>query len=691
MDGQRDALLKILASPQFSRADRRRRFLTYLAEETLAGCGSSLKETVIGMAVFDKAADYDPKVDSTVRAEAVKLRAKLREYYAESGTGDPVELTIPPGSYQVVFSSRTAAVTVAQPAAEPPAPPRGWIRWTLVLAGLAVAGLVAMNSGKRFDPFIPQRVTPITTYEGSELRPNFAPGGQVTFCWDGAAGGFKIYTLDPGAVTPRQITFGPAVDKYPVWSPSGQTLIFIRNPGASGSLNLIPAGGGPERKLADGEGYSAAWLPDGHAVLYSVRNSASYPYRVIAIDASTGERKEITAPPGDIAGDAYPAASPDGRWLAFVRIAHGPSTDLYVQSLAGGPAERLTNDAKDIYGVTWRPDGRSLVFSSDRMGERTLWELPVRVPALGGLPKPAGAPAPVPSVGNNALHPSFSKGKSGLRLAFQRTAWDTNLWQGDLSGSSPKALQPSSRLEFAPAISPEGMRVAFTSQRDGETRIWISNRDGDGLIRLGTPPGFDARSARWSPDGRGVIFEGREANAGANIYSADLATGRIRRITSGSSDDVRPTYSGDGRSIYFRSDRSGVGQVWKVPLAGGAAVMVTAGGATEARESPDGQALYVTRANGDLIRVLPGREEKLLSGLNPYQWDAAANGGIYFVRGNREICRFNPSTGETAVLKRLAKEVTTGSPSFAVSPDGTWAVWVQEDTRNSDAVLAEGR
>ena len=81
-DAVRAQLDRILASPGFVNADRLSRFLRFVVERTLAGEGDQLKEYLLGTEVFDRPSDYDPRLDSIVRVEARRLRAKLAEFYA---------------------------------------------------------------------------------------------------------------------------------------------------------------------------------------------------------------------------------------------------------------------------------------------------------------------------------------------------------------------------------------------------------------------------------------------------------------------------------------------------------------------------------------------------------------------------------------------------------------------------------
>src|SRR5688572_6191858 len=114
-DDVRRQLDRLLASTGFANAGRMSRFLKFVVEKTLAGEGERLKEYVIGVEVFDRDASYDPRLDSIVRVEAARLRAKLAEYYAGEGKSDAVVLTLPKGGYSaiVTLEDRTAGVNAA--------------------------------------------------------------------------------------------------------------------------------------------------------------------------------------------------------------------------------------------------------------------------------------------------------------------------------------------------------------------------------------------------------------------------------------------------------------------------------------------------------------------------------------------------------------------------------------------------
>ena len=101
---------KIFASRHFRKADRLRRFLHFVAEEALQGRGGRIKETVIGLQVFDRrAATYDPGLDPIVRVQAGRVRAKLNAYYQQEGAGDQIVIEVPRGQYVPIFRVRPNA------------------------------------------------------------------------------------------------------------------------------------------------------------------------------------------------------------------------------------------------------------------------------------------------------------------------------------------------------------------------------------------------------------------------------------------------------------------------------------------------------------------------------------------------------------------------------------------------------
>ncbi len=116
MEGQlaqeeiRAALSRLCKSKAFSGSEKLMRFLTFVVETTIRGDSSYLKETIIGMSVFGRAPDYDPKADTIVRIQAWRLRFKLKEYYESEGAVEPLKIVLRKGSYVPIFVRRVADI-----------------------------------------------------------------------------------------------------------------------------------------------------------------------------------------------------------------------------------------------------------------------------------------------------------------------------------------------------------------------------------------------------------------------------------------------------------------------------------------------------------------------------------------------------------------------------------------------------
>jgi Tol biopolymer transport system component len=271
-----------------------------------------------------------------------------------------------------------------------------------------------------------------------------------------------------------------------------------------------------------------------------------------------------------------PAISPDGRALAFVREPQLISGDVCLLSLNGsgpvGEPRQLTRIGRLMFGLTWPPDSRELVLASlstsgsvffTSSARSLLW----RIPTQGSS---AGAPELLAGVTEGAVSPAVSRPAAGapVRLGYERQVIDTNIWRAELgeSGRLHQGTTPlitSTRLEITPQISPDGKRMAFASDRSGHYEIYVCDIDGRNVAQL-TSMGVNARAPRWSPDGSKIAFDAR--GGFADIYVIGVDGGPLSQLTSEPSDDVRPSWSKDGRWIYFRSDRSGMNQICKVPF-----------------------------------------------------------------------------------------------------------------------------
>jgi hypothetical protein len=140
----REQLERILSHPEFTASDRRKSFLRYVVEETLAGRADHLKGYSIAVSVLGRDDSFDPSADPVVRLEARRLRRELEHYYLTAGSGDPIHISVPKGAYVPTFEAGAEPAPVAPdpdesgPAAVRDPPSR---RPTVVIAAAAALAL----------------------------------------------------------------------------------------------------------------------------------------------------------------------------------------------------------------------------------------------------------------------------------------------------------------------------------------------------------------------------------------------------------------------------------------------------------------------------------------------------------------------------------------------------------------------
>ncbi len=202
---------------------------------------------------------------------------------------------VPEVSPQVSYVAPKAEVDLSQQPVAPATrlvsgqlPPRKIHPW-FVFGSIAAALLVALGANafrltRPTDLYAVKRLNQITTFPGAALHPSYSPdGGEVTFSWDGEAAR-SIYVALPFSEQPLRLTHSSFADDFPVWSPDGRYIAFLRlsNPYA-GQLMLVSPIGGPERTLhavdLSFETASAssflAWTPDSKWVCFTTRSDNS--------------------------------------------------------------------------------------------------------------------------------------------------------------------------------------------------------------------------------------------------------------------------------------------------------------------------------------------------------------------------------------------------------------------------------
>ena len=162
------AVAAVSASSGFVSSPRLERFLRYIVEQTLAGNGDQLQEAVIGLEVYDRGPNYDPKADSIVRVEARRLRKALAEYYAAEGQNDRVVIEVPKGRYVPEFH-RQRGRTLAW----------NWKRYAAALAILTAALIGAWRMSDTTSRTVERTPRQITADTGLSAWPEISADGNL--------------------------------------------------------------------------------------------------------------------------------------------------------------------------------------------------------------------------------------------------------------------------------------------------------------------------------------------------------------------------------------------------------------------------------------------------------------------------------------------------------------------------------
>ncbi len=390
---------------------------------------------------------------------------------------------------------------------------------------------------------------------------------------------------------------------------------------------------------------------------------------VILFNLQTGERRQLTDPPRTSGGDRTFAFSPDGSALAFARwTSNIGGGELYVTPLSGGPLKRIELPNNFIYELVWTPDGEAVVAAVQLGGPSALWRAPIN----------SGQPSRIPGLEDGARQPAVSA--AAHRLAYARGISDENIWT--VTEGTRMQLIASTRREFNPQFWPDGSKIAFVSDRTGGWEIFVSDAQGGQVAQLTSFGSVVADGVRWSPDGGEIVFAVLEGT-NRDIYTVPADGGITKRITTEVSDEGRPSYSMDGKWIYFRSNRPGNDEIWRMPRGGGHAVQVTHGGGFEATETLDGKALLFIRARAEsglwqmtspdgAARALPGLESAWQG-----RWGVTQDGVCFLPQSKLQapipvVC-WDSSTGESVTGMGVVDK-----PSFAHRLHSPWRGMVSD-------------
>jgi Tol biopolymer transport system component len=248
----------------------------------------------------------------------------------------------------------------------------------------------------------------------------------------------------------------------------------------------------------------AASPPSGKIVFVSFDNSLTSD--LFSINPDGTGLKNLTNTPNIF--EEWPNVSRDGSKIVF-RVGDNPSSwELYSSDANGSNMRRLTNDGFAEESPQWTPDGKQIIFSSNRND----------VDPNCGLPP---------------------------------CNWDIFIMRAD--GTHIRQLTTGLNQALFANVSPDGRKVLFSVVGTSDGALYTMNIDGSGVSRVDTPAALEAGDGEWSPSGSRIVFSSNTcfACAQSDIWTVNPDGSGLTQVTANNLNEISSTWSPDGRWIVY--------------------------------------------------------------------------------------------------------------------------------------------
>ena len=326
------------------------------------------------------------------------------------------------------------------------------------------------------------------------LRGNLGPPCRpVSACHD------ELYVMNADGTGLRRLTRNTELGD-PAWSPNGRKLVFVERVERGGApcrpagrcheeIYVINADGTGLRRLTRNAVFDGnpVWSPDGRRIAF-VRDRDRQTANIFVMNADGSDQRRLT-PNLRRRPWIELAWSPDWKKIAFVASGgHRGAADIFVMNADGSGLRNATNTVTTSFDFAWSPDGRRIAYLEGSLGGA-----PLTVVNADGTGKQQLTGPLMVDLGS----PSWSP--DGRTLAFTGRGGDNYVVHAE--GSGLRKLTAGPGWDVGARWSPDGRRILFLSSRDvhRETDLFVMNADGSGQRNLTHTPGVSELAASWAP------------------------------------------------------------------------------------------------------------------------------------------------------------------------------------------------
>jgi serine/threonine protein kinase len=429
-----------------------------------------------------------------------------------------------------------------------------------LLASLAVASIgVVVWLFPAAPNYAAYRLTPLATESGYQGSPAWSPNGETIAYVAETEGVVQVFTRTLTSTMPAQITKSSFDCRDPFWSPKGDRIFYISAArDKEGFYSISAAGGTPELVMEDVT--AAAIAPDGQTLAFFREEGSPSAGRKSFWLASLpgGESRRYAGLASERFVDAAVHFSPNGSSIGIWGAKYfeqawriEPPRAFWIIPLPDGAPRQVLSDLPPGWpSFSWLPDNRHIVGTINRPPSGThLWLLDTQASRV--------QPVTIGVVNESA--PAVSP--DGDKVAFNSEQADYDLAEISLDGSPVKTLLATSRNEMDPAWSPVSDQYAFVTDRAGNQQIWLRTRQGGQNMWREEPlvteknfsggPTYLLGTPAFSPDGQQLAFS--HYGTQFSIWISRLDGSQPIKLVAGDGDHFQdaPTWSADGNWIAY--------------------------------------------------------------------------------------------------------------------------------------------